>query len=331
MKVLLTGTTGFLGRKLAKRLIEAEHDVIALVRSSSNTAGLDEKIELREGDLLNVETLETAVKDAEVVIHLAAYFDFYPSDKELLYRVNVEGTNNLMNACVGSAVSRFIYCSTTETIGPVRFPPGNEDTELSPAFDYAKSKILAEQSIRKISEDTNIPHIILRPTGILGEGDMYTAYELIKAINDSAIPMLAGDGEKRIMYTHVDDIVDGFMAALESKSAINQTIILCPDHPMTYSDLITFIGNALGVKPPTRRVPTRLAKLGMSLMSPIKNRGRTTFLWHAQTVQSMDEERFYTNDKAKKLLGWKPKHTMQEGLQKSIEWYYAEGHLEKRS
>jgi nucleoside-diphosphate-sugar epimerase len=331
MKVLLTGATGFLGRKLAKRLIEADHEVIALVRSSSNTAGLDEKIELREGDLLDIETLESAVKDAEVVIHLAAYFDFYPSDKELLYRVNVEGSNNIMNACVGSSVRRFIYCSTTETIGPVRFPPGNEDTELSPAFDYAKSKILAERSIRKISEDTNIPHIILRPTGILGEGDMYTGYELIQAINDGAIPMLAGDGEKRIMYTHVDDVIDGFMAALESKSAVNQTIILCPDHPMTYSELITFLGNALGVKPPTRRVPTRIAKIAVSLMSPIKNRGKTTFLWHAQSIQSMDEERFYTNDRAKKLLDWKPKHTMQEGLQKAIEWYYAEGHLEKRS
>jgi len=333
VKILITGITGFVGGKLAARFIQAGHEVIALVRETSNISGIDEAVIIKETDLFDPDSLDEVVKvsEATVVIHLASYFDFYPSDKDLMYKVNVEGTKNLMNACVGTSVERFIYCSTTETIGPVRFPPGNEDTELNPAFDYSKSKILAEQAVREISSETGLSHIILRPTGIMGEGDFYTAFEIIKAINDKEIPVLPGDGMKHLMYTHVDDVVEGFMAALDSQSALNNTLILCVDEPVTYNELIEFLGTALGVKPPSRRIPTILAKLGIGLMSPFKNRGKTTFLWHMQSIQSMDEERWYTNERAKRLLNWTPKYTMVQGLQKAIDWYYDEGHLEKRS
>ncbi len=333
MKILITGITGFVGGKLSAQLIEAGHEVIALVRETSNTSGIDEAVIIKETDLFDPDSLDESVKSSEatVAIHLASYFDFYPSDKDLMYRVNVEGTKNLMYACVDTNVERFIYCSTTETIGPVRFPPGNEDTELNPVFDYSKSKVLAEKVVREISDEMGISHIILRPTGIMGEGDFYTAFEIIQAINDKAIPVLPGDGSKHLMYTHIDDVVEGFMAAITSQSALNNTMILCVDAPMTYKDLIEFLGNALGVKPPSRRIPTSLAKLGIGLMSPFKNRGKTTFLWHMKSIQSMDEDRWYTNERAKRLLNWAPKYTMIQGLQKAIEWYYAEGHIEKRS
>ncbi|NWF96197.1 MAG: NAD-dependent epimerase/dehydratase family protein [Candidatus Thorarchaeota archaeon] len=330
MRVLLTGATGFIGRRLASRLVDEGHEVKALVRKTSDRSGLPQSVELREGDLLDVEQLEAATKGVDAVMHLAAYFDFYPSDVPLLYRVNVDGTRNLMNACVGTDVERFIYCSTTEVIGPVRSPPGNEESELRPAFDYSKSKVMAEALVREITSDTGLAHVILRPTGVMGEGDLYTAYELIKALNDGEVPILPGDGEKHIMYTHVDDIVDGFAKALTSEGALNTTMILCPDAPMKYKELVEFVCETLGVKAPKRSVPTSLAKIGIGLMSPIKNRHRTTFLWHMQTVQSMDEDRWYSNERAKRVLGWSPKLTMQEGIKRSIEWYYANGHLVRR-
>ncbi|MHA2040832.1 MAG: NAD-dependent epimerase/dehydratase family protein, partial [Candidatus Thorarchaeota archaeon] len=126
MKVLVTGASGFIGRKLVAALVEEEHEVTAFVRPTSNRAGLPEGIHFAEGEMLDEPSLKSAVLGQDVVIHLAAYFDFYPSDVDLLYRVNIEGPTNLMRACVGTSVSRFIYCSTTEVIGPVRFPPGNE-------------------------------------------------------------------------------------------------------------------------------------------------------------------------------------------------------------
>ncbi len=330
MRILVTGATGFIGRKLVGRLVDSGHEIVALVRASSNTAGLPEGIVFEEADLLNYESLEAIVGNVQAVIHLAAYFDFYPSDVDLLYQVNVEGTRNLMNACVGTQVERFIYCSTAEVTGPVRYPPGNEDTELLPQFDYSKSKKMAEETIREITKDTNLQHIILRPTGVLGEGDTYTILELLQALNNGEIPVLPGDGEKRVMYTYIDDVVEAFVAAVSSNSALDNTLLICPDDPVTYNEIITFLGETLGVKPPSRRIPTSLAKIGIGLMSPFKNRGRTTFLWHMQTIQSMDEDRWYSNEKGKRLLGWAPKVTIKEGLVRQIEWAWNEGLLEKK-
>lgn len=330
MKILVTGATGFVGRKLIPRILEEGHELVALVRSTSNVEGLSKDIEIREADLLDISSLEPIVQDIDVVIHLAAYFDFYPSSVDLLYKVNVEGTKNLMSACVGTKVERFIYCSSTEVIGAVRFPPGNEDTELNPSFDYSKSKVLAEQIVREISKDTKLDHIILRPTGIMGEGDLYTAFEAIEAVNDGTIPVIPGDGEKGLMYTHIDDVVEGFIKAITSKSALNTTIILCPDQGMTYNELFEYIAECCGVKPPKRKVPTSIAKLGIGILSPIKNRGKTTFLWHMKTVQSMDEDRLYDNSRAKRILGWEPKVSMKEGLKHAIDWYFENGFLKKR-
>ena len=330
MKVLVTGATGFIGRSLVSRLAEEGHEITVFVRSTSNTAGLPGGVVVKEGDLFDMQSIKDATTNQDTIIHLAAYFDFYPSDKDLLYKVNVEGTHNVLTASADAGVRRFIYCSTTETIGPVRYPPGDEETELRPQFDYSRSKIQAEEIVRQISKERGFDHIILRPTGIMGEGDFYTAYETIQAVNDGQIPVIPGDGEKTIMYTYIEDVINGFIEALTSKSALNNTIILSPDEPMTYNELFQYLGDVLGVKPPKRRIPTSLAKIGIGLLSPIKNRGRTTFLWHMQTVQSIDEHRWFKNDKAKRLLGWAPKFTMQEGIKRAIDWYYEHGYLEKR-
>jgi dihydroflavonol-4-reductase len=330
LKVLVTGATGFIGHKLVERLLGDRQNVATLVRNTSDTKSLPSEVELRVGDMLNQDSLEAAVKDAQTVIHLAAYFDFYPRDKKQMFRVNVNGTRALMNACVGTSVERFIYCSTTEAIGPVKHPPGNEETDLRPTFDYGRSKVMAENAVREISADAGLPHIIIRPTGVMGEGDFYTAYELIRNLNDRAVPVLPGDGQKHIMYIHVDDVVDGFIKALTSHPGLNNTIILCPNEPIKYRDLIEFIAGCLGVKPPTRYIPTSLAKLGIGLLSPFKNRHGTTFLWHRKTIQSMVEDRWYSNEKAKRLLGWSPHYTMVDCIKRTIDWYFANGHLEKK-
>jgi len=330
MKILVTGVTGFIGRKLVSELLSADHDVTALVRESSNLQELPETLHLVYGDLLDSESLKAAVTGQEVVIHLAAYFDFYPSDVKLLYRVNVEGTQHLLDACSNASVKRFIYISTTEVIGPVEHPPGNEETELRPQFHYSKSKVEAEERVRETSSKSGFEYVILRPTGIMGEGDLYTAYEAIVAVNEKQIPILPGDGKKHIMYTHLNDVVCGILAAVSAKSAANQTIILCVDEPLTWNELFEYFGEMLGVKPPHRKIPTFLAKLGIGLLSPYKNRKGTTFLWHMKTVQAMDEDRWYSNATAKRLLNWSPKFTMREGIARAINWYYKEGYLEDK-
>ncbi|MHA2302138.1 MAG: NAD-dependent epimerase/dehydratase family protein [Candidatus Thorarchaeota archaeon] len=329
MKVLVTGATGFIGRKLVAALVEAGHDATAFVRPTSNRSGLPEGIQFCEGDMLDEASLKKAVEGHDVVVHLAAYFDFYPSDVDLLYRVNIEGPTNLMRACVGTSVSRFIYCSTTEVIGPVRFPPGNEDTELRPQFDYAKSKVEAECAIRDISEETGLDYIILRPTGIMGEGDLYIMYEVAHELYHGKVFALPRDLSAQFMFAHIDDVVSGFVAALTPMTAINSTIILSPDDAISWEEFVEVVTSRLGVKPPRLRVPKLVAKFGMAILSPFKNRKKTTFFWHMKSVDILHQERVYSNEKAKRLLGWAPRVAMPEGFQRAIDWYFEHGYLKK--
>jgi len=330
VKVLVTGATGFLGAKTIDLIVKEGHEAIAMVRSTSNREGLPKNIKVREADLFDQESLEKAVQGVDAVIHFAAYFNFYPSDEELMFKVNIEGTKNLMNACVGTTVQRFIYCSSTETMGPIRFPPGTEDTELKPDYSYGESKVLAERAIREISKDTDLGHIIIRPTGVMGEGDLYVMYEVAEQLYEGKVFALPSDLSAEFMYTYVDDVVAGFVAALTPMSALNNTFILCPDEPMSWEDFVDVMTTRLGVKPPRLRVPRIFAKFGMMLLSPFKNRKKNTFFWHGKSVDMMYTTRVYSNEKAKRILGWTPKVTMVEGFQRAIDWYFENGLLKKR-
>lgn len=331
MKVLVTGATGFLGRNLTPKLLQQGYEVVALVRKSSNTEGLPKEIQTREADLLDIRSLVQVVQDIDVVVHFAAYFDFYPSDEKLMFEVNVEGTTNLMKACVGTQVERFIYCSTTETMGAIRFPPASEDTELKPDFSYGESKVLAEKAIREITSQSALAHVIIRPTGVMGEGDLYVMYEVAQQLHQGKVFALPSNLRARFMYTHIDDVVSGFVAAITEKSALNQTIILCPDEAISWEEFVDIMTSQLGVKPPRLRVPGFIAKFGIALLSPMKNRKRMTFFWHPKSVDMMNSDRVYTNEKAKRLLGWAPKVTMAEGFRRAIDWYFVNGYLEKKA
>jgi nucleoside-diphosphate-sugar epimerase len=330
VKILVTGATGFIGKNLVTRLVEESHEVTALVRRTSDVRGIPREIRLVEGDLLDFSSLEMAVEGAEVIIHLAALFDFYPEDVDLLYRVNVEGTRNLVTACKQTAVKRFIYGSTAETTGVVENPPATEKTEPNPMYDYGKSKLLAETVVREEAQGGDFDYIILRPVGVTGPGDFYVGYETIKAISNREISMIPGDGQKHIMFMHVDDVVEGFLAALKTKEGLNETFFLCTDDVFTYEEVFEFVSNHLGVEPPKRKVPVVFAKLGVGLIGVFKHRGKRTYLWHTKSVDAMNSERWYSNEKAKKLLGWKPHMTMAETLTRAIDWYVAEGYVKKQ-
>ncbi len=330
MKVLVTGATGYIGRRVAAALLEAGHEVTALVRSTSNISALADGVHAVEGDILDTESLQDAVVGQDAAMHFAAYFDFYATDEKLLYRTNVDGTRNLMNACADASVQRLLYCSTTEVIGPVRFPPGNEDTELSPQFEYARSKIKAEEAIREISKNRGLDHIILRASGVVGEGDMYVGFDIVEAVATGAAPFIP-DGETKInMFIHVDDVASAFVAALTSQAAANETIILCPDEAVSWIELFDELAEHTGGKAPRPGLPMILARLGMAVLSRFKGRGRKTFLWHTESIKAVGQCRWYLNDKAKRLLGWKPEFTLIEAFKRAADWYFEQGLLERK-
>jgi nucleoside-diphosphate-sugar epimerase len=123
------------------------------------------------------------------------------------------------------------------------------------------------------------------------------------------------------MYTHIDDVASAFICALTPMAALNNMFIICPDDSMSWEELLTLMIDELGVDPPRLRVPKIFAKFGMAILSPFKNRKKMTFFWHPKSVDMMYASRVYSNEKAKRLLGWKPTVTMEECFRRAVKWY----------
>jgi len=177
-KILITGGTGFLGAYIIKHLIEKNYAVRAIRRSnklpSFVPAAIFDKVEWVEGDVLDVVSLEDAMEGVDTVIHSAAIVSFNSKEKEWMYKVNVEGTANVVNIALEKNIERFVYISSVAALGrkadggQVNEEKKWEDTKAN--THYAKSKYKAELEVwRGISEGLNA--VILNPSTILGYGD----------------------------------------------------------------------------------------------------------------------------------------------------------------
>ncbi|MEM1557944.1 MAG: NAD(P)-dependent oxidoreductase [Thermoproteota archaeon] len=331
MKILVTGASGFLGGHLIEEMSRRNYDFIGMVRKNSDASFLRSLgVELRTGDLTNPESLIQATRNIDVVVHLAAYYTFF-GKKEIYKKVNVEGTESLLKASLKNGVKRFIYCSSTEAIGPVEKPPAREDSPPNPSYEYGKSKLEAEKVVREYGEK-GMEYTILRPSGIYGPRNVEDiSYWFIVAFAKNSLPtrIIVGSGENLIQFAHVKDVVQGFLLALEKlEVSKNQTYFISEDRAYTYLEVYKILSELFNRNPPKIHVPPILAK---ALVAPVdffnRIRGRVDFTWRISTVNDLTSNRAYSVDKAMEELGFKPKYDLKTGLKETIEWYRENGYI----
>ncbi len=330
MRVLVTGASGFIGSHLVPALLDSGCTPVALVRRSSDRSWLDElKVEVRYGDLGDPGSLREAVRGVDAVIHLAAYYRFY-GEKSLYQKINVEGTKALAHAAKEAGVSHFIYCSSTEAIGPVD-GVGNEESPPHPQYQYGVSKLEAERSLYEIQGEQ--PWVtVIRPSGVYGPGnvdDVSYWFIMSQARGGVLSRFIVGSGLSSIQFVHVEDVVQGFIKALKMPEASKgETFIISEDHAHTYLEVYDIICELLGKSPPIIHLPAPLAKLGI-LPVELFNRltGRDDFMWHTATVDSVMSNRSYSVTKAVDRLGYHPRYDLRKGLGETVEWYRENGYL----
>lgn len=328
--MLVTGASGFLGGHLVEELVRRGYEVRALVRPTSDTSLLRQLgVELAVGDVTKPETLGPAVRGVDAVVHLAAYYTFF-GKKELYELVNVKGTEWLARAALDAGVKRFVYCSSTEAIGPVDNPPGDENSPLSPQFEYGRSKARAEEVVRRLAGE-GLEYTIIRPTGIYGPRNVDdVAYWFLTsyASGGLASTVAVGSGETLIQFAHVKDVVQGFVLALEREAAVNQTFIVSEDKWYTYNQVYGILRDLTGKGPPKLRLPPLLAKL---LLLPLELYDRLTgegnLMHRTALVDSVTRHRAYSVEKAKRELGYTPSYDLRRGLRETLEWYREHGYL----
>lgn len=218
--VLVTGATGFIGAKLCIALAENGFYVHALCRNLTHTnLPKHQNITAFKGDILEQETLNTAIKDCEEVYHTAALAKMWSKNNDLFHEVNVIGTQNVMEACVAHQIRKVVYTSTCGVIGPtIKFPM----TELDPRVGgfpiaYERTKYLAELLVNDfVAKGLSV--VTVNPSRVFGEGpitDSNTVSKMINGYIHGKWRIIPGNGENVANYAYVDDVVQGHINAMK--------------------------------------------------------------------------------------------------------------------
>jgi nucleoside-diphosphate-sugar epimerase len=327
LKVLVTGASGFLGGHLTELLTAKGFEVVAMVRKTSDTSLIDRLgLEKRVADMTDPQSLGTAVKGVDAVIHLAGYYTFH-GKSELYDLVTVQGTKSILDACLHEEVARFIYCSSTEATGPVDDIPAREDHPPNPQYEYGRSKLRAECAVREY--DDKLKTTILRPSGIYGPRNLDDiSYYFITscAKNSLATRMLIDHGSAVVQFVHAKDAAQGFYLALTNADSIGKTYFISEDRWHTYRDVYGIISRIIGRRPPTLSLSKPAAKALIYPAFIAKSVfGEWSFLWDPKTVDAVTSNRAYSIEKAKSDLGYSPKYSLEDGLKETIQWYRDNG------
>ena len=330
-RIVVTGGTGFIGYQFLSLIREKHLDSfqpIALARASSNLVRLNRLLDYPSeedavvvGDLNDVESLYPCVARADIVVHLAANMDFYPSDGKRLIEENTKATRNLLDACVhesskSSTRTRFIFVSSTEAIGATGPEPADETHTRNPDGPYSQYKAIAEDMVCQYSD--RLDTVIVRPTGVYGPGERFFFYEFMSVVASGLTLVSPGPMSGRVVFTHVEDVVDGLLICATHPNAVGETFNLCSDDSVTYLDLIQTISDLLRYPRPLLYLPPRVGRWAIRLVAPLMNRGKDrVFMFHEDSVRKTMENRVYSNEKLRRL-GFRPKYTMLAGVEHTL-------------
>jgi dTDP-glucose 4,6-dehydratase len=306
-QVLVTGAGGFIGSHLSERLVQSGATVRALVHYNALGANgwldhspLRDQMEVFAGDINDRDSVRAAMKDVEIVFHLAALITIPYSYQapESYVRTNIGGTLNVLQAARDTGVARVLHTSTSEVYGTARFVPITEEHPLQGQSPYSASKIGADKIAESFHLSFGLPVVTIRPFNTFGPRQ--SARAVIPAILTQCLagqPVRLGNLRPTRDLNFVSNTVDGYLLAAEVPGAIGQTFNLGSGREISIGDLaqliIKLVGQPVAIEHDAQRM---------------------------RPDQSEVERLLASNTLAEKILGWKPKVNLEEGLKLTIPW-----------
>ena len=328
MTDLVTGVTGYTGGRLAASLAGRRRHVRGLVRPSSllraDRQALSD-VEICLGDLTDRGSLDQACRGVETIYHVAATYRT-AGQRERTYReVNVQGTENLLQAALAAGVRRFVHCSTGGVHGHIERPPATEDAPLAPGDVYQVTKLEAEQLARDTGTRTGLEVVVARPIGIYGPGDT-RFLKLFRGIARQRFPIL-GSGEVFYHLTYIDDLVAGFHLCGEVPDAAGRTYLLAGPSYTTLNELAAVIADEMRVSAPRWHLPVWPVWLAGALCEAVCIPLRIEPPLYRRRVEFFTKSRAFDTTRARTELGYSPKMDLRPGIHLTATWYREQGWL----
>ncbi|MEL7591000.1 MAG: NAD-dependent epimerase/dehydratase family protein [Anaerolineaceae bacterium] len=318
---LVTGATGHIGNVLVKELVKRGESVRVLVLPGEDLLPINgTEVEVVYGNVCDPASLDAAFADIEFVFHLAGIISITSSNNPVVHHVNVEGTQNMIDAAMRAGVKRFIYTSSIHAFK--RIPHGSlvdETTPIDPAFniaDYDRSKAEATLAVLKKVEE-GLPAIIACPTGVIGPYD-YKNSELGSLMSSWMVNKVNYMIDGSYDFVDVRDVAHGLILARE-KGKIGQLYILSGTL-VRVSDLWKITQELFSFKSILVNIPMNLARFAAFFAERYYKISKTTPKLTRYSIETLQSNAMISNLKARLYLGYNSR-PLQETVRDTIEWW----------
>lgn len=327
MKVLVTGGSGFLGSHVAEQLVKDGHEVVALVRKSSNRKFLStlKNVTLAEGSVEDRASIDRAMQGASAVVHSAGLVK--ARTEADFFACNTQGTVNLLESAIANApnLKRFVHVSSLEACGPSFDGNPVPVSQEKPVTAYGRSKLQAEKEV--LARKDQLPVVILRPAAIYGPRDV-EILEAFRAVKNRQYPVI-GDGSMLGCYTYGPDCARACIRAIEAQIPSGKIYCVDDGAPMSMARAMgEILPEAVGRKPLLRfGVPfpvLRLASFGVEAYG--KARKKAVMLTR-EKVAMLSHHWVCESTSTREELDWQPEVSFADGAKLTAEWYRQNGWL----
>ena len=328
-KALVTGAAGFIGSNVVRILLEEGVDVRGMIlpgEDQRNLAGVE--IEKVEGDVLDPSSLDRALKSCDTLFHLAAIYQIWLKDRSRFFKVNLQGSRNMLWAARRAGLEKVVYTSSIAAIG---IKPGgavsNEETEFNQydlANDYILTKYLSQEEALTFARE-GLPLVVVNPAFPFGEGDVVptpTGKMIVETANRGTPVFFKGG----MNIVDVKDVARGHVLAAR-KGEVGEKYILGNEN-FSIKRFLRLVAKLAGVRPPALYMPVGMARaIGYIMERQATAKGKPP-LTTSKEVPYAAQYLYFDVTKAREKLGL-VSTPIEESLKRSIEWFRKEGYIKK--